>query len=88
MSIYATKSTFANQRASINRAVIVGTDRGPRAGTIVEIGDSDEIYIFVPPVGKSSPVEGAMRGYQFAETIGELEANSLPPFTWSWPPRI
>lgn len=82
---YATKETFAGQRASCGRAVIVGTEHGPRAGIIEHIAFAGDVYI---KTFEHEAPPHAQRGYTFKECKTEDEANALPEYHWSWPPRV
>jgi hypothetical protein len=86
--MYASKEQFAGQRASIGRDVVVGTDRGPRWGKIVEVDPQRGACLFVPPIGLSAKVEGATFGYEFKETKTEQDVEALGQFEWTWPVRV
>ncbi len=86
--MYATKESFAGQRASVGRDVVVGSRLGPMWGKIAHIDERRGIFLFVPPLGIETRVEGAAHGYTFKECRTEQDVEALGPFEWTWPVRV
>lgn len=86
--MYVSKEKFAGQFVSVGRSVVVGSPTGARAAIVASIDAVRGVALFVPPIGASAPVEGAMFGYEFVPTTTPAEADALGPLQWSFPPRV
>lgn len=86
--MYATKDSFAGQRASVGRDVIVGHEHGPMWGKIAHIDKDHGLFLFVPPIGHGMVPLGAMCGYDFKECRTEADVEALKPLEWTWPVRV
>jgi len=91
-STYATDKTFAGQRASIARNVVVKWDDEICAGIIVGVNLRDEPIIRIFGRSGSAAEDGAANRGGFELTFHEVksadEIEKAPARCWFWPPRV
>ena len=82
--MYATKKTFAGQRASLTRAVVIKINNAPFAGTIIAVDGDTPIFSMnpIPPSGN------AIHSLTFYDAKTESDLESMPNDSWTWPPRV
>lgn len=87
---YATLQSFAGQRASIGRIVVIsvaGSEGLPRirAGLIAAIDPA----LDAPRIlDLRCPEQEPSAGWAFCATLTPAEAEAIPAGSWTWPPRI
>jgi hypothetical protein len=82
--MYATKTAFAGQRASLTRAVVIKIDGALFAATIGAIDDDRPSFVTVPHL----PNSRAIRALEFFDAKTEADLERMPDNTWTWPPRV
>jgi hypothetical protein len=83
MSKYATEKTFAGQRASIGRVVLVKMGEQLGAGIITAIQRNEDRPWIMPLDG--GPQTNRLE-FHHAQT--EQGAEDMPDGRWTWPPRV
>lgn len=84
--MYASKKTFAGQRASLGRVVILhdAADDPIEPGVFTQIDEQENEALTI-----TSSFNGVDNvGFTFVETKTEAEIEALPARAWTWPVRV